>query len=110
MITKTCLGHSARVFRLRTIHQTSGRRWLSKVYPSVAEAVQVVKSGDTILAGGFGLCGVPNTLINALSQRDDVRDLTAVSNNAGAGNREGGLTALLSSGQLSKVIMSYIGT
>lgn len=84
----------------------------SKVYPSAAAAIDVVKSHDTLLAGGFGLCGVPTTLIRALSERkDEVRRLTGVSNNAGAlvkGSARG-LAVLLESGQLGKMISSYIG-
>ncbi|GHJ90435.1 hypothetical protein NliqN6_6837 [Naganishia liquefaciens] len=78
-----------------------------KVYDSAAEAVKDVKSGDIVLSGGFGLCGVPNTLIQALSKRSDVNNLTGVSNNAGAGER--GLGLLLHTGQISKMIASYIG-
>lgn len=59
------------------------------------------------LAPGFGLCGVPNTLIQALSKRSDINNLTGVSNNAGAGER--GLGLLLHTGQISKMIASYIG-
>jgi len=62
------------------------------------------------LAGGFGLCGLPNTLINALASRKDITNLTAVSNNAGAGGHQGGIGALLETKQISKMIMSYIGT
>ncbi|KAJ9106973.1 hypothetical protein QFC20_003873 [Naganishia adeliensis] len=78
-----------------------------KVYDSAAEAVKDVKSGDILLSGGFGLCGVPNTLIQALSKRSDINNLTGVSNNAGAGER--GLGLLLHTGQISKMIASYIG-
>ncbi|KAJ9099183.1 hypothetical protein QFC21_004063 [Naganishia friedmannii] len=78
-----------------------------KVYDSAAEAVKGVKSGDIVLSGGFGLCGVPNTLIQALSKRSEVNNLTGVSNNAGAGER--GLGLLLHTGQISKMIASYIG-
>lgn len=87
------------------------RQGSTKVYPSVAAAVAVVKSGDVLLGGGFGLCGLPNTLYNALAARQTtVRGLTAVSNNAGAGGFKAGLTTLLQAGQLSKIIMSYVGT
>lgn len=84
----------------------------SKIYPSAAAAVQAVKSGDTVLAGGFGLCGVPNTLIEALSKRSDVKDLTGVSNNAGAvvDGEVKGLGKLLEAGQLKKMMASYLGT
>lgn len=57
---------------------------------------------------GFGLCGTADTLIRALSRRPEVKDLTCVSNNAGVG--EYGLGSLLHSGQISKMIASYLGT
>ncbi|KAH9981219.1 hypothetical protein BGW80DRAFT_1269113 [Lactifluus volemus] len=78
-----------------------------KVWESVDEAVNVVNSGDVLLSGGFGLCGTPDTLIGALAARADVRDLTAVSNNAGSG--QFGLGKLLHAGQINKMISSYIG-
>jgi len=79
----------------------------TKVWDSVDEAIKDVKSGDTLLSGGFGLCGTPDTLIGALAKRKDVTKLTAVSNNAGAG--ESGLGKLLHSGQIDKMMASYIG-
>ncbi|KAI0082785.1 nagb/rpia/CoA transferase-like protein [Panus rudis PR-1116 ss-1] len=79
----------------------------SKVWASVDEAVKDVKSGDTLLSGGFGLCGIPETLIVALSKRTDVKDLVAVSNNAGA--QEHGLVRLIKSGQLNRIMISYLG-
>ncbi|KAF9791188.1 3-oxoacid CoA-transferase [Thelephora terrestris] len=78
-----------------------------KVWDSVDEAIKDVKSGDTLLSGGFGLCGTPDTLIGALAKRKEVNDLTAVSNNAGSG--EYGLGKLLHAGSISKMISSYIG-
>ncbi|EJU05345.1 3-oxoacid CoA-transferase [Dacryopinax primogenitus] len=80
----------------------------SKVWDNVDDAVKDVRSGEVLLSGGFGLCGTPDTLIEALSRRPQVRDLTAVSNNAGVGKR--GLGLLLHTGQISKMIASYIGT
>lgn len=58
-----------------------------KVYDSADEAVRDVKSGDILLSGGFGLCGTPDTLIQALAKRSDVTGLTGVSNNAGVGKK-----------------------
>ncbi|KAG1819649.1 uncharacterized protein BJ212DRAFT_1478886 [Suillus subaureus] len=78
-----------------------------KVWVSADAAVQDVKSGDIVLSGGFGLCGTPETLITALSRRNDVHSLTAVSNNAGSSDL--GLVKLMKSGQLDKLIISYLG-
>ncbi|KAI0306492.1 3-oxoacid CoA-transferase [Multifurca ochricompacta] len=78
-----------------------------KVYDSPDEAIREVKSGDVLLSGGFGLCGTPDTLIGSLAARGDVRSLTAVSNNAGSG--QFGLGKLLHTGQIDKMISSYIG-
>ncbi|CCM02065.1 uncharacterized protein FIBRA_04141 [Fibroporia radiculosa] len=79
----------------------------TKVWDSVEDAVKDVKSGDVVLCGGFGLCGIPETLIEALARRQDVKNITAVSNNAGA--KDLGLVRLVQSGQLEKLMISYLG-
>lgn len=79
----------------------------SKIYPSAAEAVSDLKSDSTVLSGGFGLSGVPDSLINAILDNKEITNLTAVSNNAGVDG--GGLGLLLASGQVTKMISSYIG-
>ncbi|KAK9241540.1 3-oxoacid CoA-transferase [Lipomyces tetrasporus] len=79
----------------------------SKVESLPSDALQGVSSGITLLCGGFGLCGVPDTLIDALKERSEVQNITAVSNNAGTANS--GLSKLLESGQVTKMIASYIG-
>lgn len=66
-----------------------------------------MKPDTTLLAGGFGLCGVPDTLINAVLKSPHIRNLTAVSNNAGIDGS--GLGLLLESKQIKKMISSYIG-
>lgn len=66
-----------------------------------------MKPNSTLLSGGFGLCGVPDTLIEAILENKSVADMTAVSNNAGVDG--GGLGLLLGSGQVTKMISSYIG-
>ncbi|ODQ83267.1 hypothetical protein BABINDRAFT_159699 [Babjeviella inositovora NRRL Y-12698] len=71
------------------------------------EALTGIKSGITLLSGGFGLSGVPDTIINALKERTEVQNITAVSNNAGLDGR--GLSQLLVTGQITKMISSYIG-
>ncbi|KAJ2930048.1 hypothetical protein H1R20_g7006, partial [Candolleomyces eurysporus] len=80
----------------------------SKVWASADEAIKDVKSGDILLCGGFGLAGIPDTLLGALAKRKDVTNLTGVSNNAG--NFDSGLDKLLNTNQLSKIIASYPGS
>jgi 3-oxoacid CoA-transferase subunit A len=80
---------------------------MNKVYPDGAAALAGVLRDDmTIMAGGFGLCGIPETLITAI--RDSgVRGLTVISNNAGIDGV--GLGLLLESRQIRKMISSYVG-
>lgn len=80
---------------------------MSKVFPSAAAALaDVVKDGQMIAVGGFGLCGIPEALIAAL--RDSgVRNLTCISNNAGVDGF--GLGLLLATRQIRKMIASYVG-
>lgn len=59
----------------------------SKVYSSPDEAVKDIKSGSIVLSSGFGLCGTPDTLIDAISRNKEIQDLTCVSNNAGSGEK-----------------------
>jgi 3-oxoacid CoA-transferase subunit A len=80
---------------------------MSKVYSDPHSALAgVLKDGMLIMAGGFGLCGIPETLIHAI--RDSgVKNLTVVSNNAGVDGV--GLGLLLESRQIKKMISSYVG-
>ena len=80
---------------------------MEKVFASAAQALEgVVKDGQTIAVGGFGLCGIPEALIAAL--RDSgVGNLTCISNNAGVDGF--GLGLLLESRQVKKMIASYVG-
>ncbi len=80
---------------------------MKKVYPDAASALAgVVRDGQTIAVGGFGLCGIPEALIAAL--RDSgVQNLTAISNNAGVDGF--GLGQLLATRQIKKMIASYVG-
>ena len=80
---------------------------MNKVYPSAAEALKgIVKDGQLIAVGGFGLCGIPEALIAAL--RDSgTRNLTVISNNAGVDGF--GLGQLLETRQIKKMISSYVG-
>jgi 3-oxoacid CoA-transferase subunit A len=80
---------------------------MKKVYPDARSALAgLLQDGMMIMAGGFGLCGIPETLIAAI--RDSgVRDLTVVSNNAGIDGV--GLGLLLDTRQIRKMISSYVG-
>jgi 3-oxoacid CoA-transferase subunit A len=79
----------------------------NKVYPNAAAALDgLLRDGMTIMAGGFGLCGIPENLILAL--RDSgVKDLTVISNNCGIDDF--GLGLLLQTRQIKKMISSYVG-
>ncbi|KAA2237754.1 CoA transferase subunit A [Salinarimonas soli] len=80
---------------------------MKKVYADATEALAgVLKDGMTIMAGGFGLCGIPEVLIDAVRQ-SGVKDLTVVSNNAGVDGV--GLGLLLETRQIRKMISSYVG-
>ncbi len=80
---------------------------MNKIYPSAAAALAgVVKDGQLFAVGGFGLCGIPEALIDAL--RDSgVKGLTVISNNAGVDGF--GLGQLLETRQIKKMISSYVG-
>jgi 3-oxoacid CoA-transferase subunit A len=80
---------------------------MNKVYPDARAALaELVKDGMTIMAGGFGLCGIPETLILAI--RDSgAKNLTFISNNAGVDGA--GLGLLLETRQIRKMISSYVG-
>ena len=80
---------------------------MRKIYPDAAAALEgLLFDGMTICAGGFGLCGIPERLIDAI-QASGVKDLTIASNNAGIDNE--GLGKLLRSRQVRKMISSYVG-
>lgn len=80
---------------------------MKKVVANAQEAIAgVLKDGMVIMAGGFGLCGIPENLIAAIRDAG-VKDLTLVSNNAGV--NDFGLGILLANGQVKKMISSYVG-
>jgi len=80
---------------------------MDKVYASAAEALEGIPfDGMKLAVGGFGLCGIPETLIEALRDTG-VKDLTAASNNAGTDGF--GLGRLLETRQIRKMISSYVG-
>src|SRR4030081_3201153 len=80
---------------------------MKKVYPNAKAALEgVLKDGMMIMAGGFGLCGMPGTLIEAIRDSGG-KNLTFVSNNAGMDGA--GLGLLLETRQIKKMIASYVG-
>ena len=80
---------------------------MNKLYPSANAALDgVVKDGQLLAVGGFGLCGIPEALIEALKDTG-VKDLTVISNNAGVDGF--GLGKLLETRQIKKMISSYVG-
>ncbi|MFG6416914.1 CoA transferase subunit A [Roseateles sp. DC23W] len=80
---------------------------MNKLYPSAGEALRgIVKDGQLLAVGGFGLCGIPEALIAALRDTG-VKNLTVISNNAGVDGF--GLGQLLETRQISKMISSYVG-
>src|SRR5438874_2631453 len=79
---------------------------IDKVVASADDAVRDVFDGATLVVGGFGLCGIPENLINALVKRG-VKNLTCVSNNAGVD--DWGLGLLLQTRQIRKMVSSYVG-
>ncbi|WP_413376604.1 CoA transferase subunit A [Alkalihalobacillus sp. 1P02AB] len=78
----------------------------SKRAESMEDLISVIKDGDTIIAGGFGLCGIPEKAILALAD-SGVKDLTFVSNNCGVD--DWGLGLLLANRQIKKMVASYVG-
>lgn len=79
---------------------------MKKICNNFEEAIQNIKDGMTIMVGGFGLVGIPENLIIALS-KTDVKDLTVISNNCGVD--DWGLGLLLKKKQIKKMIASYVG-
>ncbi len=80
---------------------------MNKIFPSAAKALEgVLRDGQLVAVGGFGLCGIPEALIDAV--RDSgIKNLTAISNNAGIDDF--GLGKLLATRQIKKMIASYVG-
>ena len=80
---------------------------MNKIYPNAAAALDgIVRDGQLLAVGGFGLCGIPEALIDALLATG-AKDLTAISNNAGVDGF--GLGKLLQTRQIKKMISSYVG-
>ncbi|KUJ22903.1 succinyl-CoA:3-ketoacid-coenzyme A transferase-like protein [Mollisia scopiformis] len=85
-------------------------RGQSKIFKNADEAVKDLKSGAIVLSAGFGLCGTADTIIAAIEKRgkDSLDNLTVVTNNGGTASG-GGLSPLVVSGQIDRLIMSFLG-
>src|SRR6187200_1420076 len=79
---------------------------INKVVSGADDAIKDIKDGDTLMLGGFGLCGIPENCINALVKAG-VKNLTCISNNAGVDDF--GLGLLLKTKQIKKMMSSYVG-
>jgi 3-oxoacid CoA-transferase subunit A len=79
---------------------------MNKVYASADEAIADMPDGVTLMSGGFGLCGNPENLIEAI-HRKNVKSLTIISNNCGTDDK--GLGILLKNKQVKKMVSSYVG-
>ena len=79
---------------------------MNKIFASADEAVRDIPDGATLMSGGFGLCGNPENLIEAL-HRKGVKQLTIISNNCGTDDK--GLGILLANKQVKKMVSSYVG-
>ncbi|HYH99971.1 CoA transferase subunit A [Hyalangium sp.] len=79
---------------------------MNKIFASAKEAVADIPDGSTLMSGGFGLCGNPENLIEALHKKN-VKGLTIISNNCGTDKE--GLGILLANKQVKKMVSSYVG-
>ncbi len=77
-----------------------------KIYTDAKSALFDIKSGDTLMSGGFGLCGIAENCIDALTEIN-VKNLTVISNNIGNSGR--GLVKILIQDKISKAVCSYVG-
>lgn len=79
---------------------------INKVVSDADEAIHDIKDGQTLMLGGFGLCGIPENCINAIVKKG-TKDLTCISNNAGVDDF--GIGLMLKKRQVKKMISSYVG-
>lgn len=79
---------------------------IDKTVKTAEEAVADIQSGDTLMLGGFGLCGIPENCISAILKRD-INELTCISNNAGVDDF--GIGLMLQKRQVKKMMASYVG-
>ncbi|TIA72881.1 hypothetical protein E3P91_01728 [Wallemia ichthyophaga] len=109
MTLRAAINTSVRVgLRVRTSVRLYTTQQPRKVYSDASAAIADLRSRTRLYSGGFGLCGIPSTLIDAIQRRTDLHSLTAISNNPGVGEK--GLARLLSTpGKVTRLICSYLG-
>jgi 3-oxoacid CoA-transferase subunit A len=88
------------------VQKKSVSKMINKKVKNVQEALHDIQNGQTIMLGGFGLCGIPENSIAELVKKD-IKELTCISNNAGVDGF--GLGLLLEKHQIKKMISSYVG-
>jgi 3-oxoacid CoA-transferase subunit A len=101
-----CEGRLSKTIAIPTPQELECRNLMNKIYPNAEVAIVDVRDGATIMVGGFGLCGIPENLIDALHKKG-VKNLTIISNNAGI--EDFGLGKLLRTRQIKKLIGTYVG-
>ncbi|KYQ89812.1 3-oxoacid CoA-transferase [Tieghemostelium lacteum] len=106
MLSRVNLANKLKLINQSIYYYSTGHKPQSKVVKSASEAVKDIKDGNKLLVGGFGLCGIPENLIKALTETG-VKNLTVVSNNAGVDDF--GLGLLLKNKQIKRMISSYVG-
>ena len=78
-----------------------------KVFKNASDAIYDMKRGNSIVFGGFGLCGIPEKLIKAIKERKDLTDLEALSDSAGVADF--GLGLLMQEKKIKRIMASFIG-
>lgn len=79
----------------------------TKVFKSTKEAIADIRSGSSIMIGGFGICGMPENLLRELTDKNDVNNLEIISSNGGLGDF--GMGVLFKSGKVKRLTASYVG-
>ncbi|XP_053602186.1 succinyl-CoA:3-ketoacid coenzyme A transferase 1, mitochondrial [Plodia interpunctella] len=105
-VSRSIIYHSCLGKVISCASYSTSKKSTKKIYESAKDAVSDIKDGSKLLVGGFGLCGIPENLIQALNEVK-VAGLTIVSNNAGVENF--GLGILLKNRQIKRMISSYVG-
>lgn len=101
---------SLHLYSRASFSSTPFRYEINKICPDATTALADFQPCTTFLSGGFGLCGIPSTLLSALSRdpyRTRINNLTCVSNNGGTDGH--GVSTLLATGQVRKLVASYVG-